>query len=358
MPLAEVYRVAQRFHRELLQAEKAASMRLLNAYGEAWRRIEQMLRHWLEEERRLAEQGAMPGPGMLYRRQRLEAFRQQVLVQMRGLAQVAGVEITGAQRQAIMQATEHAYGLIYEALGPGVLTTWVRLPAEAMETMVGFLGDGSPLSDLLNEIGEEAAKRMARELQIGVALGQNPRQVARRVRQANGLGMTRALRICRTEMLRAYREATRANYQANSDIIAGWIWHAHLGPRTCMACWMMHGTVHPLDEPLFDHPNGRCTMLPLLKPLPELGGVSLMPGITPGKEAFLSLPAERQMAIMGADYYHAWKKGLVSLDDMVEVRESRRWGRSIGVPSLRRLLSKGDYERVRAEAREGVEHAV
>lgn len=358
MPLAEVYRVAQRFRRELLQAERAASVRLLTAYGEAWGRIEQMLKEWLEQERRLAEQGIAPGPGMLFRRQRLDAFRQQVLLEMQRLAQFADGGITEAQRQAIMQAAEHAYGLVYEAFGPGVLTTWVRLPTEATETMVGFLGDGSPLSDLLREIGEETAKRMARELQLGVALGQNPRLVARRVRQASGLGLSRTLRICRTEMLRAYREATRANYQANSDIIAGWIWHAHLGPRTCLACWMMHGTVHPLEEPLFDHPNGRCTMLPLLRPMAELGGESLMPGITPGREEFMALSAERQRAIMGADYFYAWKKGLVSLDDLVEVRESRRWGKSVSVRGLRRLLSKEDYERVRASAWEEVGYAV
>jgi len=104
----------------------------------------------------------------------------------------------------------------------------------------------------------------------GLALGLGPEVIRRLIQQMMGMVLTRALRIARTEMLRAYREAARRNYQANSDVVKGWIWHSALNERTCAACWAMHGTVHRLEERLDDHVGGRCTAVPLTKTWAEL----------------------------------------------------------------------------------------
>lgn len=67
----------------------------------------------------------------------------------------------------------------------------------------------------------------------------------------------RALRISRTEMLRAYREATRRNYQANGDIVPGWRWLCAKQPRTCAARLAMDGT-HKCRDQTADNVSGAC----------------------------------------------------------------------------------------------------
>ena len=76
--------------------------------------------------------------------------------------------------------------------------------------------------------------------------------------------LTRALRISRTETLRAYREATHRTYQQNSDVIEGWYWLASLSSsgRTCAARIALHGTFHANDERMKTQVNCRCAQLP------------------------------------------------------------------------------------------------
>ncbi len=77
------------------------------------------------------------------------------------------------------------------------------------------------------------------------------------IRGRLGGNLVRALRISRTEMLRAYREATRRNYQANGDIVAGWRWLCAKQARTCAACLAMDGT-HKCRDQTADNVSGAC----------------------------------------------------------------------------------------------------
>ncbi len=149
------------------------------------------------------------------------------------------------------------------------------------------------------------------------------------------------------ETLRAHREATRASYQANSDIVKGWIWHSAADERTCTACWAMHGTEHRLDEILDDHPNGRCAMVPKTKTWADIGkqyGIDLSnvpdtnPEIEPGVLLFDKLPAEKQIKILGLAKWAAWKDGQFTLSDLVGQTESTIWGTHRYEKSLVQLL--------------------
>ncbi|NPV85996.1 MAG: hypothetical protein HPY45_08320 [Anaerolineae bacterium] len=169
----------------------------------------------------------------------------------------------------------------------------------------------------------------------------------RSARKALGTTLSRALRIARTETLRAHREATRASYQANSDLVDGWIWHSALGERTCAACWAMHGTFHTLDERLDDHPNGRCAMVPATRSWAELGrkyGLDFgdveetPPKITLGVDLFERLPVETQIKILGPAKYAAWEDGKFALGDVVGRKRSREWGTHRYEKSLVELL--------------------
>lgn len=183
----------------------------------------------------------------------------------------------------------------------------------------------------------ELTQAMNRELTAGTALGRSPRDVAARILTATEGrftgGLARALTISRTELLDAYRDASRTYHQANSDVLAGWVWVATLDRATCPSCWAMHGTEHPVDEagPL-DHQQGRCARAAKTKSWAELGftGITERPSAVPDARArFNNLPAADQLAIMGPARLDALRSGRADWTDLSTVRTSAGWRDSV-----------------------------
>jgi|GEM_PF-859656 len=261
MPEGEIFDAIERFRRELLSNERRAASELVRVYGEAWKRIKAELECLHTEYEATKARGEKPGPGWIYQFNRARAFRDQVERELLAFAQYAENQVREQQRDAIEAAERRAEELTRRALGnppPGLTIDWNRIDRYAVETLLGMTQADSPLHRLLLSISGNGAQAAEDALVQGMLLGKNPRQVAREMRRALGVTLSRALTIARTETLRAHREATRASYQANNDIVTGWIWHSATDERTCAACWAMHGTEHKVDEILDDHPNGRC----------------------------------------------------------------------------------------------------
>jgi len=200
------------------------------------------------------------------------------------------------------------------------------LAPEQVETMLGFLADDSPLHDaLVNRLGPELAKRMGETLEEGIALGYNPRKMAALAQQQFGIGLQWALTTARTSALWSYREASRANYVANSDVVVGWIWWAEIAsPRTCMSCLAKHGSRHDANEVLNDHHNGRCASIPIV-PLATRLGLSA-PKIEDGEDWFNRQPEAVQKARMGPGKWEAWKAGEFTFDALSTVYHDHVYG--------------------------------
>lgn len=351
-PEGEIYKAIERFRRDLLRRERQAASELVRVYGEAWKRIKARLDELENEYQALKALGEKPGAAWIFERNRLQALRQQIERELEQFGRYAEETVRQEQRQAIAAAEQQAEALARKALGKapqGIWVNWHRIDTAAVEQMLGFTRVGSPLHHLLRDIAGEGAKAAEDALVQGMLLGQNPREVAREMRRALGTTLIQALTIARTETLRAHREATRASYQANSDIVKGWIWHSAADERTCAACWAMHGTEHRLDEILDDHPNGRCAMIPKTRTWAEIGkqyGIDLSgvpdtnPEIEPGVLLFDKLPAEKQIKILGPAKWAAWKDGRFVLSDIVGRARSKEWGTHRFEKSLVQLLGE------------------
>jgi len=227
-----------------------------------------------------------------------------------------------------------------ERVRNSILATFGRMPAEAVTAMVGALQEGSPLLPVLARFGPEHAMRFQELLLTGLASGKNPRTVARELRNGLGVPLTDALRITRTEMLRAHRMATHASYRANSHVVSGWTWFAALDDKTCMACVAMHGTKHGNDETLDDHPNGRCVAIPDTVSFADLGfqGIDeVVPELESGEDWFARQPESVQRDMMGPSKFEAWQDGAVSLSDLAVRREDPDWGGMVTEASLKEL---------------------
>lgn len=181
-------------------------------------------------------------------------------------------------------------------------------------------------------IVDEVHRVLAAQLAAGTVLGDNPRTVAARIariaRDPIDMGLARALVIARTEMLDAYRETARHTETAHRDVLAGWEWDANLDTRTCAACIVMHGTVHPLDQSGPEgHPQCRCARVPVTKPWRELGfDIDEPPSSTVDAHAWFDAQPDRvQRGILGAGVHDLYTQGLVGWEDLVTRRTNRGW---------------------------------
>ena len=352
--MADIFEVADLFRAELLRGERAAASALVEAYGQAWGRIREGVERVTARIAAAQAAGEEVSPAWLFQRDRLQALQQQVEREIGRFAQFADERIRAEQAAAVEAAQAHAEALARAGLGPapvGVSLTWARLPREALTDLVGFLEDGSPLRALLDELGLGASAAVREALVTGLALGQHPTAIARAIRGELGGNLARALTIARTEVLRSYRESSRRGYQANSDIVRGWIWHSAKTTRTCAACWAMHGTFHTLDERLDDHPRGRCAMVPVTRSWAELGFEGVPETAIEeelGVDAFARLPLEAQREILGPAKLAAYRAGAIQLEDVVGRRSDPRWGTMRYERSLSDMLGPDAAQRWRS----------
>lgn len=150
------------------------------------------------------------------------------------------VSVAAAEIAIIASQLPRSHRVVVRPASPDALAAMTRRVTEQITALT------LPMS-------AEGTAAIRAALLRGVALGANPRATAadmlRRAEGAFNGGLSRALVIARTETLDAYRTASALTHEANDHVLAGWMWLADLGPRCCPACWGMHGSVHPLDEP-------------------------------------------------------------------------------------------------------------
>lgn len=344
MPSA-LERAAARFRRELLNNERAAASAMVRVYGEAWQRVDENIRQLRQEVADAESAWIQPRWELQFQIQRQQSLKAQIEAELRRFAAFAEQSTLATQTQAVEAAGRHAAGLVDLAAGvrpAGLEVPFDVLPTAALQDLIGFAADGSPLRDVFEQIAPGVAQRVTDTLAASLAAGMNPRETARLLRRQFGTGLARALTISRTETLRAYREAMHRNYEANDDVIDGWVWLAKLDTRTCAACWAMHGSEHSLDERLNDHPNGRCTAVPKLKPWRALG-VDIpdrRPVVEPGAAAFERLPDEGKERVLGKAAYAAYQDGAVALGDFAVFRHSDAWGDTLQAASLEALVGR------------------
>lgn len=339
MAEGRIWEVVERQRRELLRGERQAASEMVRAYGEVWRRIRGRLDELLQAKAQAEAAGEVVDAAWLYRTERLSTLQRHVEGEMRRFVDFAEPVVVDGQQQAVEAARAHSAELVQGLTErAGMSYEFTRLPFDAVQDLVGFTSDGSPLRELLDELGPAASASVRDALIEGVATGQGPAQIARRVRKDLGGNLVRALRISRTETLRSYREATRRSYQENDDIIDGWTWVCACTARSCASCWAMHGTVHPLSERLDDHPNGRCTAIPYLRA--GIRGLGENLKLETGEEQFARLDPAAQDAIAGKAGGLAYRDGAVTLKDFVGRKRDPDWGTMRVARSLQQIVGK------------------
>lgn len=211
-----------------------------------------------------------------------------------------------------------------------------RIPIEAVYKMLTFLDPEGALYKQIAKLAPYHAERVANALLDAIGMGVNPRQTARMMLKAAenafGGGLVDALRTARTSQLWAYREASRANYIANGDVVTGWVWFAELDELTCEACIAEHGTEHSLDESLDGHYNCRCAAIPMIMGQNPLGDMQT------GEDWFDGLDTSQQKDIMGESKWQAWMDGKFDFSALAKNTPNEVYGNMRTVTPLKELL--------------------
>lgn len=281
----------------------------------------------------------------LYEHNRLKTIKALITKEIDHFAALAQTTVTQLQRTGVELGIQSAQDLLQATVPNGIDYSFGLPSPKAIESIVGANQKGSPLADLFNGFGPEAADKAAQALVFGITLGENPRRIASMIQDALGISRNRALTIARTEMLRAYRTSNLENFRANSDTVSQWRWSCSLSPRTCVACLALDGTLHDLDEELDEHCNGRCSPIPVTKSWADIlsdTGIDTsdiedvnLDDLQTGAEWFDDQSESVQRGILGSNAAYDLYASGTPLSAFVGRSHSPDWGTSIYVRSAK-----------------------
>lgn len=320
--------IVAEFRAAMLRQDEAAVKRLVEVYGRSWKRLEALVNALAEKIGNEA-----PTRGQVTRMMQYKSLQAQIEEELTGLQAITR-DMVSEQGALNVAAGERDAARLVGATLTGdarILPGYNRLHPEAIINLLGFLDPQGPLYKRISQLAPTTTDYVLEKLLEGVTLGYNPTKTARAIRDAYGRGLTDSLRMVRTVQLYSYREANRASYVANSDIVEGWIWSAKLDGLTCLSCIAQHGTLHPLTETLNDHHMGRCAAIPKVTIFPAAISET-------GEQWFYKQPEAIQRKMMGGGRYDAFKAGAFKFGELSDTHEDSVYGQMRSVTPLWKLL--------------------
>lgn len=254
MPRSEIQKAAAAYRQSIDNRERAAVRATLRAYrlaiAHADARIEQ-LRAGLE---------ARPSKEWRsYAIQQQERLRDTLEKQLTIAARSSGKEIDTQRVNAYADAnkiTRRAVGNALTAAGHAEVATAFQggISERAINAALAQLTKKSAVTDMLERHSKAGAKAAADRLITAVATGENPRKITGSIRASLQHESWKALRIARTEIIRAHTAGAMDLMRENPDITPMYEWVAETG-AACAACLAEHGTISPVKVDPARHVN-------------------------------------------------------------------------------------------------------
>lgn len=335
--------ITNAYKKRLLSHESNAAHILDAAYLNAAKSIQPKLDALLKQIADAQAKGEKLQPSWLLEKNRLSAILSTINTEMSKYGNISSQVTLQLQQQGVDLGKQAGMAQLNTTVPPGISYQFGVPSTKALNSFVGTLQDGSPLNSLFDSFGIDSSAAVRQALFLGLTMGQNPRQVAASVQQALGVSRARALTISRDQMIGAYRSANFATFRANNDVVDKWIWSANLA-KACIACILMHGSIHDLDEEMDSHVQCACVPIPQTKPwLDIFSGTGIdtsslsddTMSLPSGEDWFNNQDESTQRSILGNAKYDALQDGTVnSVADFLGKTHSENWGNSIKVKSL------------------------
>lgn len=326
MPDAAVIVAMRQFKAALLRGERAQMREMATRWLAVERRLAGQMDALAQAMAQVAADGGTVGTGLLFNDVRYRTLLMQLTDELERYTGYAERTIEARERQLARLGIEHAESAI---TAQGIRAGFARLPIEAVQSLVGYSGNGAPLRNLLVASWPLSADGFTQELVNGVALGYNPRKTARMMARGATGSLNRMMNIARTETLRVYKTANLESYKA-SGVVTSYLRLATHDSRVCPMCLLLEGTEYPLDRMMASHPSCRCTLVPRVAGIRD-------PRWTKGETWLREQPAATQRSILGKGRYEAWQDGAFDLQDVVSVVPNATWGDTLRAVPLREL---------------------
>lgn len=329
--IADVVELAQRYRRHLQTLDTKAVMRLVQAYSMLFRRIQSDIDALVLAIERSEDISV----AQIRKLAQYERLLTDVAEESKRYADYLDLELRQAVNNAAKIGVRDARNLVSLSVNNvrQIMDRWNTLNPDVIVQALGYFDPQGPLVRRLREFVPLSVERVQDTVIDSIARGRNPRVLARELERAFGINLTDALRLSRTAQIYAYREANRASYIANESIIQGWVWMSSLDTeRTCMSCVALHGSFHKLSEPLNDHHNGLCYMIP--KTIVTTGEIE------PGERWFEQQSESVQRRMMGNAKFEAWRDGKIKINQLSHEQEDEIWGVIRTEVSLKSLMNE------------------
>ena len=337
--------VVQSYRDALLQQESNASQALEHAYAHTLSQIQPQLDKLYKDIAQRRQNGEDVPASYLYEAQRLQHLKAFITQQVNQFGATAYVTTQQLQHYGAQLGQQSALQQLQATVPQGYHYNFGIPSAKAITDIVGATQKGSPLYDLFNGYGEEAATGVANALVTGLTIGSNPRVVAIQVQQALGISRNRALVISRQELVRAYRSSSLLTMRQNSDVCSGWRWQCAKQARTCPVCLAMDGQVFDLDTDFESHICCRCCPVPITKSWSDiLSGMGVNTDDIPetsasdddyqtGSDWLANQDEATQRQVMGSQAAYDLYASGTPLSKFVGVSHNEDWGSSRYVKS-------------------------
>jgi hypothetical protein len=304
---------------------------IMEGLGIRWLGVERALNANIaalaEEMTRRMAAGEIITDAMIRRAERYQILKGQLTAEIKKYNKDALGIISNGQENALRLGINAAQDAIFASFPSPLSASFNKINIKAVESMIGFAGDGSPLSHLLKNDFPEAADGLLQALINGVGVGQGAAQTARDMAEGMGMGLDRSLLIARTETNRAYRAGGTEQYR-ESGVTNGFM-RLVARDEACLACLMLDGERFDSADEMDDHPNGRCTAVPIISDMPE-------PTWELGSDWLQNQSESKQREIMGDTRFEMWQSG-TPLDAFAQKTHSDEWGASPQITPIKDL---------------------
>jgi SPP1 gp7 family putative phage head morphogenesis protein len=184
------------------------------------------------------------------------------------------------KRLAVAEAGWQAAAL--QSVLPASLEVTLPAPALLRQIVTEKTINGAFLGDWFKKTERNILERVTRETNLGLAGGETPDQIIRRIAGTKRRGFSdgvlnisrrEANTLVRTAASHTAQQASSAVAQENADILKGEEWVSTLDARTCPVCGDRDGKVYDLGEGPMPpaHPLCRCFRVAVTKSWRELG---------------------------------------------------------------------------------------
>lgn len=243
----------------------------------------------------------------------------------------AFVEASDATRTAVVDSLQSAgHNAFAAALGGNV-------NQPSLQAVLAQVQQRSAVLNMLQGHAKKGAKAAADRLVTAVALGENPRKIAGAIRADLNTEAWKALRIARTEVIRAHTAGAIGQMRQTPTITPSYEWNAR-SASACIACLANHGNIYPIGTTPARHPNCKCVMLPVV--IDPTTGKPLSQPLETGQDVIDRMPMSEATERFGkrrAELLKSPDTRNVPVSEMVKLRPSEVWGDSVAIVPLDEL---------------------